>query len=82
MSKYKDLPTITFPKYQIFTPDRYHVKANMCIALNKKKYPNLKMDGGGDLCQPTLNSELLRPEDFPFVNVPIWNYDSVFKTKM
>ena len=81
LSKYDNLPTITFPKYQIFTPDRYHIKANMCIALNKKGYPNLKMDGGGDLCQPTLNSELLRPADFPFVNVPIWNYDSVFKTK-
>ena len=26
-----DLPTITFPKYQIFTPDRFHNKANMCI---------------------------------------------------
>ena len=27
--KYKELPTVTFPKYQIFTPDKYHIKANM-----------------------------------------------------
>lgn len=81
LQKYNDLPTITFPKYQIFNPDRYHIKSNMCIALNKNKFPNIKMNGGGDLCQPTIDDVLLRPEDFPLVKIPIWNYDSVFKTK-
>ncbi len=81
LNKYKELPTIAFPKYQIFTPDKYHIKANMCIALNKKVFPNIKLNGGGDLCQPTLNNKLLKPEDFPLVKIPIWNYDSVFKTK-
>ena len=76
-----DLPTITFPKYQIFTPDRFHHKANMCIALNKKLHPNILMNGGGDLCQPTINGELLAPEKYPLFNIPIWNYDSVFKDK-
>ena len=80
LQKHSELPTLTFPKYQIFNPERYHIKANMCIALNKKKFPNIKMNGGGDLCQPTLNNLLLKPEEFPLVNIPIWNYDSVFKT--
>ena len=75
------MPTVTFPKYQIFTPDKYHIKANMCIALNKRMFPNIKMNGGGDLCQPTLNNLLLKPSDFPLIKIPIWNYDSVFKTK-
>ena len=53
----------------------------MCIALNKRMFPNIKMNGGGDLCQPTLNNLLLKPSDFPLIKIPIWNYDSVFKTK-
>lgn len=81
LSKYDNLPTISFPKYQIFSPDRYHIKSNMCIALNKKKFPKIKMNGGGDLCQPTLEGDLLKPSDFPLIKIPIWNYDSVFKTK-
>ncbi len=81
LGKYSDLPTVAFPKYQIFSPDRYHIKSNMCIALNKNKFPNIKMNGGGDLCQPTLDGVLLEPENFPLVKIPIWNYDSVFKTK-
>ena len=39
------------------------------------------MNGGGDLCQPTINGELLAPEKYPLFNIPIWNYDSVFKDK-
>ena len=79
--QYSDLPTVTFPKYQIFSPDRYHIKSNMCIAINKKKFPDIKMNGGGDLCQPTLDGVLLEPKDFPLIKIPIWNYDSVFKTQ-
>lgn len=81
LEKHNDLPTISFPKYQIFTPKRYHIKANMCIALNKKVFPSIKMNGGGDLCQPTLDNKLLNPNELPLVKIPIWNYDSVFKTK-
>ena len=81
LKKHNDLPTIAFPKYQIFTPNRFHVKANMCIALNKKKFPSIKMNGGGDLCQPTLDNKLLNPNELPLVKIPIWNYDSMFKTK-
>ena len=74
-------PSIAFPKYQIFTPDRYNLKAKMCIALNKKKYPNIKMNGGGDLCQPTINGNLISPLNVPYKRLPIWNYDTVFRTK-
>ena len=40
LKKFSDQPAVAFPQYQIFTPDRYQVKTKLCIALNKKKYPN------------------------------------------
>lgn len=81
LSKYDDQPCIAFPKFQIFTPDRFNIKTLFCIAFNKKKFPNIKLNGGGDLCQPTLNDKLINPQDVPNAKIPIWNYDSVFKTK-
>jgi len=81
LKKYKNEPGVVFPKYQIFTPDRFHVKAKMCIAFNKKEFKNIKLNGGGDLADPTLNNVLLDQYNLPNVNIPIWNYDSVFKTK-
>ncbi len=76
-----DYPSLAFPKYQIFTPDRFNLKAKMCIALNKKKFPNIKMNGGGDLCQPTIENQLIKPSSVPYKRIPIWNYDTVFRTK-
>ena len=81
LKKNEDSPGIVFPKIQIFTPDRYHLKAKMCVAFNKKKFPEIKLNGGGDLCDPTLNGVLLDQGNLPNVTIPIWNYDSVFKTK-
>tara|TARA_B100001057_G_scaffold499203_1_gene608968 strand:- start:4007 stop:4810 length:804 start_codon:yes stop_codon:yes gene_type:complete len=81
LRKYKDSPSIALPKMQIFTPDRFSVKSVICRAFNKKDYPNIKLNGGGDLCLPTLNGELIKPEDVPKIKVPIWNYDTVFRTK-
>ena len=52
--KYNDYPGVVFPQYQFFTPDRFQVKTRLCLALNKKKYPNIKLNGGGDLCLATL----------------------------
>ena len=57
--KYKDVPGLCLTKKQIFTPERFHTKARMCFVLNKKKFPNLLLNGGGDLCDPTLNGQLL-----------------------
>ena len=59
------------------------IEANQLLGFDKPvlgDFPNIKMNGGGDLCQPTLNDELLKPSDFPLIKIPIWNYDSVFKT--
>ena len=81
LEKYSNHPAVAFPQYQIFTPDRYQIKTKLCIAINKKKFPDVKLNGGGDLCAPTLNGKQIRHSDVPFVNIPIWQYDSVFRTK-
>ena len=80
-NKFYDQPAIAFPQYQIFTPDRYQIKTKLCIALNKKKFPQIVLNGGGDLCQPTLDEKQIRFNDVPFVNIPIWQYDSTFRTQ-
>ena len=53
----------------------------MCIAVNKKKFPDIKFNGGGDLCQPTIENKLISPDIVPYEKIIIWNYDSMFKTK-
>ena len=49
LNKYKEYPAVSFPQYQFFTPRNYHLKTRLCIALNKKKFPDIKLNGGGDL---------------------------------
>ena len=63
--KYGDSPAIAFPKYQIFTPDRYHMKTHLVVALNKKIFPYIKMNGGGDKLQPTINGNLIGISNIP-----------------
>ena len=58
--KNSDAPAIRFPQYQFFTPDRYQIKTRLCIAINKKKYPNVKFNGGGDLCLPTIDEKVIK----------------------
>jgi len=79
--RFSDYPAISFPQYQIFTPDRYHIKTRICIAFNKKKFPNIKLNGGGDLTLATLNNNLINPKKVPNVNIPIFQYESSFRTK-
>ena len=74
-------PVVAFPQYQIFSPDRYQVKTKLCIALNKKRFPQIKLNGGGDLCQPTLNGNQLVHKNAVNLNTPIFQYDSIFRTK-
>jgi hypothetical protein len=81
LAKNNDSPAVAFRQYQFFTPDRYHVKTKLCIALNKKMFPNIKLNGGGDLCQPTINGKQILPVNVPTVPIPIWQYDSMFRTK-
>ena len=81
LKKYGDSPAIAFPKYQIFTPDRYHMKTHLVVALNKKIFPYIKMNGGGDKLQPTINGNLIEISNIPKSTEPVWNYDSIFRTK-
>ena len=76
-----DYPAIAFPRYQFFSPDKYQIIALVCIAVNKKKFPEIKLNGGGDLCMPTLNNKLIEPRNMPISKAPIWNYEMMFKTK-
>lgn len=81
LSKSFDKPAVAFPKVQFFTPERYAIKTNIVIAYNKKNFPNIKLDGGGDLCLPTLNGKEILPTEVPISKIWLWNYDSMFKTK-
>ncbi len=81
LSKNSDAPAISFPQYQFFTPERYQIKTRLCIAINKKKFPNVKFNGGGDLCLPTIDGAIINPRKMPNINVPIYQYDSLFRTQ-
>ena len=81
LEKYKDYPVISLPQYQIFTPDRYQIKTRLCLVFNKKKYKNILLNGGGDLTLATINGELIDPKKTPMVNIPIYQYESTFRTK-
>lgn len=81
LKKYNDYPAIAMPQYQFFCADRFHLKTRLCLILNKKKFPNIKLNGGGDKCLASLNNELIDPSKVPNINVPIFQYDSIFRTK-
>lgn len=81
LKKYEDYPSVAFPKFQFFHPERYNLKSKMCIALNKKNFPNIKFTGGPDLCQPTVDGQLIRPDSAPYEKIVIWNYEAMFRTK-
>ena len=81
LKKNEDMPAIAFPQYQFFTPDRFQVKTKLCIALNKKYFPNIKLNGGGDLCMPTINNTQILNTSVPSYNIPVYQYDSMFRTK-
>lgn len=81
IEKFSDYPAISFPQYQIFTPERYQIKTRLCLLFNKKKFKNIKLNGGGDMTLATLNGNLLDPKKVPMVNIPIFQYESTFRTK-
>ena len=69
-----DAPVACFPKRQILKHDSYAVKAIMPIAFNKKKYgKRIRLDAGGDLCQPSLDGKEIEKSKMPVVarSVPI-----------
>jgi len=81
LKKYDDYPALAFPQYQIFTRDRYQIKTRICLAFNKKKFPEIKLNGGGDLTLATLNGKLIEPKMVPNLSIPIYQYESSFRTK-
>lgn len=81
LKKYEEYPAIVLPQYQFFTPDRYQVKTKLCLLLNKGKFPNIKLDGGTDRMLATLDGKLLTYKNVPQIKIPIWQYDSMFRTK-
>lgn len=82
LHKHDTNPGLRFWKYQFFTPDRYNIKSHLVLAVNKKMYGDrIRFDGGGDLCQPTLDGKYIEPRKAPEVKVPVWNYDCILKTR-
>jgi hypothetical protein len=79
--QYDDEPALALPKFKFFSPNRCEFKNFEILFLNKKKFPDIKLNGGGDLCLATLDGMLLDYTNIPIVNIPIWNYDTTFRTK-
>ena len=64
-----DAPVATMPKRQFLLADRSRVKSRVPIAFNKGKYGNrIKLNAGGDLCQPSLDGKELKPDDLPEIS--------------
>ena len=81
LEKYSEYPAIVLPQHQFFTLDRYQIKTKLCLILNKRKFPEIKLNGGTDRMLATLKGELLTYKNVPQVKIPIWQYDSMFRTK-
>lgn len=69
-------------KYQFILPDRYNLKSRLVTLVNKGRYGDrIRFDGGGDLCQATFDGKVIKPDDVPIADVPIYNYEKLLKTK-
>lgn len=77
-----DKPALSFWKYQFILPDRYNIKSRLVIAVNKARFGDrIKFDGGGDLCQVTLDGEHLKADNTLEARIPFYNYEKILKTK-
>lgn len=82
MQDNNDKPALSFWKFQFILPDRYNLKSRRVIAINKKLVGDrVKMNGGGDLCQTTLDGKHLTPDDVPESRIAFYNYEKILKTK-
>lgn len=76
-----DAPGLTFYKWQFVLPDRFNLKSRLVLAVNKGKYGDrIRFDSGGDLCQPSLDGEEIKPDSVPEAKVPFYNYEKMTKT--
>ena len=79
---YPNSPAVSFYKWQFILPDRYNLKSRLPLAVNKKVFGDrIKFNGGGDLCQPTLDGEDMDLNEIPQAGVPFYNYEKLIKTK-
>ena len=63
-----DAPVVCMVKRQFLKYNSYAVKALVPIAFNKKKYGNrIKLDSGGDLCQPSLDGKEINKDEMPII---------------
>ena len=64
-----DAPAALMAKKQILRVDKFRVKSLVPIALNKGKYGDrIKLDKGGDLCQPSLDGKELDGDKLPIIS--------------
>jgi len=79
---YPSAPAVSFYKWQFVLPDRYNLKSRLVLAVNKSAFGDrIKFNGGGDLCQPTLDGKDLNLDEIPQAGVPFYNYEKLTKTK-
>ncbi len=82
LKDYPNSPAVSFYKWQFILPDRYNLKSRLAIAVNKRVYGDrIKFNGGGDLCQPTLDGNDLELNSLPQAGIPFYNYEKLTKTK-
>lgn len=82
LKDYPNSPAVSFYKWQFILPDRYNLKSRLVLAVNKKEFGDrIKFNGGGDLCQPTLDGKDLDLNEVPQSGVPFYNYEKLTKTK-
>ena len=80
LKDYPTAPAVSFYKWQFILPDRYNLKSRLLIAVNKAAFGNrIKFNGGGDLCQPTLDGKDLNIDEMPQAGVPFYNYEKLTK---
>lgn len=82
LKDYPTAPAVSFYKWQFILPDRYNLKSRLVLAVNKKAFGDrIKFNGGGDLCQPTLDGKDIELSETPQAGVPFYNYEKLTKTK-
>jgi len=77
-----DAPALSFWKYAFISPNQYNLKSRLVLAVNKAKYGDrIRFDSGGDLCQPSLDGNEIKPDDVPEARIPFYCYEKILKTR-
>jgi hypothetical protein len=82
LSKEKDKAGFKLCKKQFVLIDRFNIKSRVTIGFNKGKYGDrIKLNSGGDLCQPSLDNKELSSKNCLYTGDSFYNYDFCWKTK-